>query len=226
MNDRGTTLTPEEKYEPIDGKFCTLMRKKAKERGVYAFFTFHELDSDGARHNTAILLDRQGEIIGRYEKSNITIGEYEVGMVPGNSYPVFDTEFGKIGMLICWDTYFPEAARAMALKGADILLVSTAGNPTHRHIARAMENGVFVVAACASSIPDAGIMPTKIVSPRGEVIAQECRDGEVAFADVDIYDEKNRNLYWLSVGDADTDPNGIYKNEIRPDLYDIIIPED
>lgn len=224
MNDRGTTLKPEEKYETLDGIFCTLMKKKAKERGCYAFFTFHELDADGARHNTAVLLDRNGEIVGTYYKSNLTIGEFESGMVPGNSYPVFDTEFGKVGMLICWDTYFPESARAMTLRGAEILLVSTAGNPTHRHIARAKENGVFVVVACAASQPDAGIAPTKIINPKGEVIAQEAEDNGVAFAEVDINDAKQKDIFWLSVGPANADPNNIYMNEIRPDLFNIILP--
>lgn len=65
-------------------------------------------------------------------------------MVAGDKYEVFDTELGKIGMLICWDSYFPETARAMALRGAEIILISTAGNPTHRHFARAKENGVYV----------------------------------------------------------------------------------
>lgn len=224
MNDRGTTLTHDERFETLDGPFCTMMKKKAKERGCFLFFTFHETDADGVRHNTAVLIDRQGEIVGTYQKSNITIGEYEDGMVPGNEYPVFDTELGKIGMLICWDAYFPESARAMTLRGAEILLVSTAGNPTHRHIARAKENGVYVVVACCG-VKDEGIEPTKIISPKGEVLSQQGEDGELAFAEVDLCDEENRNIFWLSVGAAYAEPNNIYMNEYRPDLYDIILPE-
>lgn len=225
MSDRGVNITWDNKFEPVDGKFGTMMKQKAKENGVYLFYTFHEIDEDGARHNTAVLIDRQGEVVGIHRKVTITIGEFESGMVPGDDFEVFDTELGKIGMLICWDAYFPENARALALRGAEIILVSTAGNPTHRHIAIAKENGVFVVVACCGG-PQDGYEPTKIINPKGEVIAQAGEDGAVAFADVDIYDEEHRNIFWLSVGAAWTEPKDVYFNEFRPDLYEKLLPEE
>ena len=88
-----------EKFEPMDGSFVTFLKRKTSERKIFAFFTFHELDKDGVKRNTAILMDRNGVIAGRYFKSHITIGEYEDGMLPGDEYPVFDTEIGRIGML-------------------------------------------------------------------------------------------------------------------------------
>ena len=224
MNDRGTNLKWEEKFETMDGTFCTMMRKKAKEKGIFLFFSFHELDEYGARRNTAVLVDRQGEIVGIHRKSNLTIGEFEGGMVAGDKYEVFDTELGKIGMLICWDSYFPEPARAMALRDAEIILISTAGNPTHRHFARAKENGVYVVVACCG-VKDSGVEPSKIITPSGNVLAEAGQDGEIAFAEIDLYDDLNRNIYWLSVGSAWAEPNNIYMNEIRPDLFDKIIPD-
>lgn len=101
--------------------------KNGAEYGCYIMFTFHELDEKGLRHNTAVLTDRNGNIAGRYIKTHQALVEYEKGQVPGNAYPVFDTDFGKIGMLICWDAYFPEPAKAMVKQGAEILFVSTAG---------------------------------------------------------------------------------------------------
>lgn len=225
INDRLVALTWEEKFESMDGTFCTLMKRKAKEKGVFLFFSFHHLDENGARRSTAVLLDRKGEIVGTFNKSNLTISEFDAGMVPGDEYPVFDTELGKIGMLICWDSFFPESSRAMALRGAEILLISTAGNPTHRHFARAKENGVYVVVACTGT-KDEGVEPTKIISPKGEVLAQQGESGEIAFAEVDLYDSKNRDIYWLSVGSAWGEPNNIYMNEVRPDLFDIILPKE
>lgn len=225
MNDRGTKLTLDEKFEPIDGVFCNFMRKKCKERNMFAFFTFHELDKYGARRNTAVLINRQGEIVGTYSKSHLTIIEYEYGMVPGNEYTVFDTEIGKIGMLICWDSFFPETSRAMALSGAEIILVSTAGNPTHRFISFAKENGVYVVVACCSTSDAEGYAPTKIIAPNGNVISQQREDMGLAFADVDLYDESNRNVFGISVGPSWGEPNNIYLNEYRPDLYGQILPE-
>lgn len=216
INSNATTLSFEESFETIDGKYCTMMRRKSKEYGCYVFFTYHELDENGCRCNTAILVGRNGEIVGRYCKTHLSLGEYEGGLVPGDDYPVFDTDFGRVGMLICWDAYFPEPARAMAFKGAEILLVSTAGNPTYRHIARAMENGVYVVVSCRDGSPCAGIAPTKIINPQGIVLAETCEDEEAATAVIDLNEE--RYLYWLSVGPANAIPNNIYMHEYRDDM--------
>ena len=220
IGDRGTTLDADRVFESIDGPFFTLMKRKASEHKCYVFFTFHEKDENGVKHNTAILLDRNGETVGRYIKSHQALAEFERGMVPGDSYPVFETEFGKIGMLICWDAYFPEPARAMTFKGAEILFVSTAGNPTYRHIARAKENGVYVVVACAAQNGDSEILPTKIINPCGEILAHTNTDKEAAFAEIDL--NKNDYIFWLSVGGANTTPNSIYMNEYRDDLYGLI----
>lgn len=215
--DRGTGIPTDKIYEPIDGSVCSLMRKKAAEYGCYIMFTFHELDGNGLRHNTAVLTDRNGNIAGRYIKTHQALVEYEKGQVPGNAYPVFDTDFGRIGMLICWDAYFPEPAKAMVKQGAEILFVSTAGNPTYRHIARAKDNGVYVVVACASQQGDSGIQPTKIISPSGEILAHTAEDGECAFAEIDL--NKNDYIYWLSVGGANSNPKEVYENECRDDMY-------
>lgn len=216
INSDSTDRSFEESFENIDGKYCTLMRGKAKEYGCYAYFTFHELDENGSRRNTAVLVGRDGKIVGRYCKTHLSLGEYEGGLVPGDSYSVFDTDFGKVGMLICWDAYFPEPARAMAFQGAEILLVSTAGNPTYRHFARAMENGVYVVVSCRSGVPDAGIAPTKIINPQGKVLAETCEDGEAAVAVINL--EEEPYIGWLSVGPSNAVPRNIYMHEYRDDM--------
>lgn len=167
-----------------------------------------------------MLIDRNGRVAGRYIKSHQALVEYERGQTPGNEYPVFDTDFGRIGMLICWDAYFPEPAKAMANKGAEILLVSTAGNPTYRHISRAKENGVYVVVACAAQQGDSDILPTKIISPSGKILAHTNTDGESAFAKIDL--NKKDYIYWLSVGDANSNPKDVYMNECRDDMYGLI----
>ena len=218
--DRGTGMADEKVFEPIDGPVCTFMRRKAAEHGVYIMFTYHEKDENGIRHNTALLVDRKGNIAGRYIKTHQALVEYERGMVPGGEYPVFDTDFGRIGMLICWDAYFPEPAKAMANKGAEILFVSTAGNPTYRHISRAKENGVYVVVACAAQDGDSGILPTKIITPSGEITAQTNVGGESAFVEIDL--NKKDYIYWLSVGGANSIPREVYANECRDDLYGLV----
>lgn len=217
MNTRGVTdLSYEDSFETMDGRFCTLMKEKAREYGCYVFFSFRELDEYGARRNTAVLLGREGQLIGRYHKSHLALVEYENGMVPGDEYPVFDTEFGKVGMLICWDAYFTEPARAMSRKGAELLFISTAGNPTYRHIARAKENGVYVVVSCAAAVEERGIAATKIIDPCGNILAQADEDGVAAVADVNLDEEKH--IFWLSVGASDAIPDNIYRHEYRDDL--------
>lgn len=217
MNTRGVTdLKYEDSFETIDGVFCTMMREKAAKYGCYAFFSFRELDEYGARRNTAVLVGRKGEIIGKYHKSHLTVVEFENGMVPGNSYPVFETDFGKVGMLICYDSYYPEPAKEMALKGARFLLVSTAGNPPFRHIVRAKENGAYLVVACPGDEVDYDILSTKVVDPCGNILAQTNQEGEAAVACIDP--EEDKYIYWLSVGEADAIPENIYRHEYRDDM--------
>lgn len=218
MNTRGVTdLAYEDSFETMDGRFCTMMKQKAAEYGCYVFFSFRELDEYGARRNTAVLVGREGQVIGRYHKSHLALGEYENGIVPGDIYPVFETEFGKVGMLVCWDAYFPEPARAMALQGAELLLISTAGNPTYRHIARAKENGVYVVVSCPAEGTDSGIAASKIIAPCGNILAHTNAEGEAAEAEVDM--EEDKHIFWLSVGPANAIPDNIYRHEYRDDMY-------
>ena len=179
----------------------------------------HELDEYGCKRNTAVLLNRNGELVGKCSKSHLTISEYEKGLIPGDSYPVFDTEFGKVGMLICWDAYFPEPSRAMAFQGAEILLVTTAGNPHFRHVAIAKENGVYVLVSCRSGVimPEEGVAPTKIISPSGKILAQCNTEGEAAKVEIDLNSyEGIRNL---SIPNCYSNPHNIYMHEWRDDLY-------
>lgn len=219
MNTRGVEeLRYEDSFETIGGRFCTMMRQKAAEYGCYVFFSFREMDEYGARRNTAVLLNRKGEVVGKYHKTHLTLSEYENGMVPGECYSVFDTEFGRVGMLVCWDTFFPEPARAMALQGAEILLVTTAGNPTHRHIARAKENGVYVVVSCPDEERHAGLASTLIIDPCGNVLADTDEEGEAAVAVIDL-DEK-KYIYWLALGPMNAVPGNVYMHEYRDDMFE------
>ncbi len=214
--DRATEMPEDKVFEPISGTLCSFMKELAEKNKCYIIFTYHETDENGLKHNTAILIDRQGEIAGRYVKTHQALVEYERGMVPGDLYPVFDTDFGRIGILICWDAYFAEPAHELSMQGAEILFVSTAGNPTYRHIARAKENGVYVAVACAGQQDDSGIHPTKIISPSGRILSHTDEDGGLAFAEIDL--NKNDYIYWLSVGDANTNPREVYSNEYRDDI--------
>ena len=115
--------------EPIDGPYIQKARKLALELKVYFVFGFLET-RDSKLYNTAIFIDPEGDIIGSYSKTHFAEG-YEKkpeDYTPGNVYPVFDTPFGKVGIIICYDRQLPEPARIMALKGAQILFVPAYGS--------------------------------------------------------------------------------------------------
>lgn len=102
----------------------------AKELGVVIISSIFEKRAPGLYHNTALVHDADGTLLGIYRKSHIPDdpGFYEkYYFTPGDTgYKVFDTKFGKIGVLVCWDQWYPEAARLTALKGAQILVYPTA----------------------------------------------------------------------------------------------------
>lgn len=104
-------------------------QRVARELGVVLPISYFEKD-DNVFYNSIAIIDDQGNIIGHYRKSHIPTGEsYEEKFYfkPGDTgFKVFDTTFGKIGVAICWDQWFPEAARIMALHGAELLLYPTA----------------------------------------------------------------------------------------------------
>lgn len=116
--------------ESIPGMGTTQLGKLANEFGVVIISSLFEKRTDGIYHNTAVVHDADGTLMGIYRKSHIPDdpGFFEkYYFTPGDTgYKVFDTKFGKIGVLICWDQWYPEAARITALKGAQILFYPTA----------------------------------------------------------------------------------------------------
>ena len=71
--------------------------------------------------HTSALIGPDGKLVGKYRKVTLPRGEIEAGITPGHDYPVFDTRFGKVGMMICYDGFFPEVARALTIKGAEVI---------------------------------------------------------------------------------------------------------
>src|SRR5260221_11128365 len=114
--------------------------------------------------NTAVLIDRAGRFIGKYRKVYLPREEIEGGLTPGNDYPVFRTDFGKVGMMICWDLQYADPARALALRGAEMILMPIWGGNEALAKARAIENQVFLV----SSGYD---YPTSIMDPTSGLLA-------------------------------------------------------
>lgn len=116
--------------EEIPGNTTKILSDLAKELGVVIIASLFEKRMKGLYHNTVAVLDADGEYLGKYRKMHIPDdpGYYEkFYFTPGDlGYKVFQTKFGNIGVLICWDQWYPEASRITALKGADILFYPTA----------------------------------------------------------------------------------------------------
>lgn len=139
-------------------------------------------------YNTAVLLDRDGRLAGRYRKVYLPREELEGGLSAGREYPVFETDFGRVGLMICWDVQYADPARALALRGAELILMPIWGGSQLLGRARALENHVFL----ATSGYD---YPASIVDPNGEVLTSQEVDGTVAVAEIDL--EKRYSDQWL-----------------------------
>jgi N-carbamoylputrescine amidase len=116
--------------EPIPGPTSGMLASLAKQLGIVIVASLFERRAPGLFHNTAIVLERDGTLVGRYRKMHIPDdpGYYEkFYFTPGDlGFTPIDTSVGRIGLLVCWDQWYPEAARLMALAGAEILLYPTA----------------------------------------------------------------------------------------------------
>jgi len=201
------------------GTYLNAMKLKAKEYGCYIVANLHEKDDDNHYYNTSVLIGRDGEIVGKYSKTHNSMSEFEKGVTPGEEYSVFDTDFGKVGMLICWDAYFPEPARMLTQNGADLIVISTVGDAAYRHVARAMENGVYVLVSGNhyANLNNCGILPCKVIDPQGHILSQSMDEKSCAIAEVNLKDKLLTG--YLSIPGTFTNPHNIYANDRRPELY-------
>lgn len=116
--------------EQIPGESTQMFCRLAKELGIVIVASMFEKQMEGLYYNTTIVIDADGTYLGKYRKMHIPDdpGYYEkFYFTPGDlGYKVFQTQFGRIGVLICWDQWYPEASRLTAMKGAQILFYPTA----------------------------------------------------------------------------------------------------
>ena len=203
--------------EPVNGPTITALREAAKQAGVYveAPIALYYDDLPGVPFNSAVLIDREGNVAGVYDKQHLWALErfYFRG---GNGTPVFQTDFGTIGIMICYDMGYPEVARMLALQGAQIVLCPSAWcEPDHdvwdiNVPARALENTVFLCAVNRYGREQDLYMGghSKVCDPRGRVVAELPDEGEgVLNVEIDLADV---------VSNRQTSP---YLRDRRPELY-------
>ncbi len=174
----GNGLAYAQAAETVPGPSTAFLGDLAKRLRVWIVAGIYE--RDGARvYNTAVLVGRDGSLAGRYRKMSLPDEEIEGGLTPGGETPVFDTDFGRVGLMICWDSSYPEVAHALAARGAEVILMPIAGGVEALVQARAIENQVHVVASGYD-------FRTGIFDRRGERIADAKTDPEVVVATVDL----------------------------------------
>jgi N-carbamoylputrescine amidase len=223
--------------EPIPGPSTERLGRLAKQHGVVIVGSLFERRAAGLYHNTAVVLEADGRLLGRYRKMHIPDdpGFYEkFYFTPGDlGFEPIDTSVGRLGVLVCWDQWYPEAARLMALAGAELLLYPTAigWDPDDvrdekdrqrnawilSHRGHAVANGLPVLSCNRvghepSPLGASGIRfwgSSHVLGPQGEFLAEANTDApELLFAAVDLQRSEHVRRIWPFLRDRRIDAYG------------------
>jgi N-carbamoylputrescine amidase len=215
--------------EPIPGPTIDRMCDVAKRHGIVLVAPVYEQAIKGELYNTAVIIDPDGQIMGKYRKTSIPmvktasiVGSEKYYFKPGNlGFPVWQTPFGvDIGVMICYDRHFPEHARLLALNGADLVFVPTATCGMSRYLweielqAHAIDN-IYYVGGVNRVGKDEGGSPDQhyygasfFADPKGRIIEQanETDDG-IVYAEIDTGQIEDLRNEW-----------GFFRDR-RPEMY-------
>lgn len=196
-----------------DGPTTKLMQEYAKKYNMVMVVPIYEEHMTGVYYNTAAVIDADGKYLGKYRKNHIpqVRGFWEKFFFkPGNlGYPVFDTQFGKVGVYICYDRHFPDGARCLGLNGAEIVFnpsATVAGLSQYlwelEQPAHAVANGYFVAAInrIGKEAPwNIGEFygSSYVVNPKGKIVAQASKDkDELLVTEIDLDEVKEVRDLW------------------------------
>ncbi|HLJ92083.1 MAG TPA: carbon-nitrogen hydrolase family protein [Gemmataceae bacterium] len=181
--------------ESIPGPSTAYFGQLAQRYNLYIVAGLVER-ADHLIYNVAVLIGPDGRVVGKYRKAALPRSEIEAGIAPGNDYPVFATRFGKVGMMVCYDGFFPEVARQLTNHGAEVIAWPVWGcNPLLAR-ARACENHVYLVSSTYEDI-SRNWMVSAVFDHEGNPVALAKEWGTVAVAEVDL----DRRTKWVSLGD-------------------------
>ena len=219
--------------EPVPGPSTDLLSAVAKEAGVVVIASLFEKRAQGLYHNTTAILDADGSYLGKYRKMHIPDDPAyfeKFYFTPGDlGYKMFETKYGKIGVLICWDQWYPEASRLTALMGAEILFYPTAigwatsqdeATNTEQYNAwqtiqrsHAVANGVHVVSVNRVGLEQNGAMKfwggSFVANPFGSLIVKATHDQEeVIVTELDLSKTDSYRTHWPFLRDRRIDSYG------------------
>ena len=223
-----------DRAEPVPGPTSERLGRLALKHGVVIVGSVFERRAAGLYHNTAIVLEADGRLVGKYRKMHIPDdpGFHEkFYFTPGDlGFNPIDTSVGRLGVLVCWDQWYPEAARLMALAGAELLLYPTAigwdpddaqdekdrqrGAWILSHRGHAVANGLPVLSCNrigheASPLDTSGITfwgSSHVLGPQGEFLAEATTDAaQVLLADIDLARSENVRRIWPFLRDRRID---------------------
>jgi beta-ureidopropionase len=216
--------------EPVPGPTTARLQEVAKRHDMVLVVPLYEEDAPGVYYNTAVVIDADGTILGKYRKTHIPqLPNFweKFYFRPGNlGYPVFETRYARVGVYICYDRHFPEGARVLGLNGAEIVYIPSAtsrGLSMHlwriEQTSHAIANGYFVgtinrVGQEKELGPNDYYGSSYFCDPRGQIIAQASdTEEEVLVADLDLDQIREVRNTWQFYRDR------------RPDAYhDIVAP--
>jgi N-carbamoylputrescine amidase len=216
--------------EPIPGPSTEVLQKVAAETKTVIIGSLFEKRTKGIYHNTTVVIDADGSYLGKYRKTHIPDDPayYEkFYFTPGDlGYQVFKTAYAKVGILICWDQWYPEAARITSLMGAEILFYPTAiGWSTEQDLptneeqyqawqiiqrSHAVANGVHVVSVNRVGLEQDGAMKfwggSFISNPFGRILSQASTDEEeVIVQEIDTDKTESYRTHWPFLRDRRID---------------------
>ena len=225
-----------DRAEPIPGPSTERLSRLAARHGVVLVSSLFERRAAGLYHNTAVVFDADGRIAGRYRKMHIPDDPgfmEKFYFTPGDlGFEPIDTAVGRLGVLVCWDQWYPEGARLMALAGAELLLYPTAigWDPNDAqdeknrqrdawvlsHRGHAVANGLPVLSCNRvgheqSPLDAAGIDfwgNSHVLGPQGEFIAEAAAEPTILMAEVDMQRSEHVRRIWPFLRDRRIDAYG------------------
>jgi N-carbamoylputrescine amidase len=219
--------------EEVPGRSTSTLGELARELGVVIIASLFEKRQAGVYHNTAAIIDSDGKLLGKYRKMHIPddpLYHEKFYFAPGDlGFQAWETQRGKIGVCICWDQWYPEAARLTALRGAEIIFYPTAigwhpgeknefGEAQHSawetiQRSHAIANGCYIAVANRvgheTPVGGAGIEfwgQSFVCGPDGEIIAKGSADREeIVLADIDWSEVDRHRTHWPFLRDRRVD---------------------